>query len=55
MTKYVCKECGSENIQVRLWFNPNTNEAVDWVDDDGSHYCYCEDCNDISEWEMKEP
>lgn len=55
MEKYVCKVCGSENIQIRQWVNPNSNEMFEWVDDENYRECWCEDCNDISEWEMKEP
>lgn len=51
MEKYVCKECGSENIQVKAWIDPRTNEIIDWVDG-GENECWCEDCQEIREYEI---
>ena len=39
---YKCQECGSENIQVKMWVNPNTNEVVD--DECAEELCWCEEC-----------
>ena len=43
MKKYVykCRECGSENIQILAWINPNTDEIID---DNGDSMCWCESC-----------
>lgn len=50
MTKFVCKFCGSENIQIKAWVGANDNEVHEWCEDDK---CWCENCQDISEWEAK--
>ena len=54
MAKYVCKCCGSENIQIRQWTNPNTNEQFEWCEDENYRECWCEVCQDITEWEQVE-
>lgn len=56
MEKYVCKHCGSEHIQIRAWVGANDNQVHEWCEDSAVNYhdCWCEDCNDITEWEMKE-
>ena len=51
MAKYVCSKCGSEHIQVKAWIDPNTNEIIDWVEDEE---CWCEDCQEIRHWEIKD-
>ena len=45
--KCVCKECGSENIQVMVWINPNTEQVEDF--EVGVLYpVYCNDCEEHS-------
>ena len=40
MNKLYCNKCGSSNVQLEAWINPNTNEIIDvslfaqeWCDD----------------------
>lgn len=40
MNKLYCNKCGSSNVQLEAWVNPNTNEIIDtslsaqeWCDD----------------------
>lgn len=40
MSKLYCNKCGSSNVQLEAWINPNTNEIIDtslsgqeWCDD----------------------
>lgn len=39
--KYVCSQCGSVNIQVLDWVDPNTNQYIGGYNDEE---CWCEDC-----------
>lgn len=39
--RYVCAECGSSDIQVKTWVDPNTGEIVD-IDYDNE--CWCDNC-----------
>ena len=54
MTKYVCRCCGSEDIQIRQWINPNTLEPFEWCDDENYQDCWCEDCQKITQWKQIE-
>jgi hypothetical protein len=39
---YSCKECKSEDVEVKAWWNPNTSRYVDMIEyEDG----YCHSCN----------
>ena len=41
MCTLVCSNCGSENVQIRVWYNPNTQEvAYDCNDGDA----WCDNC-----------
>jgi hypothetical protein len=42
---YLCKDCGSENIQIMVWTNPNTDEIIDDVQGIKENV-WCEDCED---------
>ena len=48
--KYVCDACGSDNIQIRTWVNPNDNEVEEFVDDADYYMCFCKNCADLSYW-----
>lgn len=41
--KWVCSECGGDNVQVKAWINPNTDEIIESM---GSEIedTWCEDC-----------
>lgn len=54
MAKYVCKCCGSDDIQIRQWVNPNTLEPFEWCDDENYRDCWCEDCQQITQWKQIE-
>ena len=51
--KVKCKVCGSTQIQVKYWVNPNTFEIIDPCDGEENE-CWCEDCQDITECEWNE-
>ena len=42
MTKTYCKVCGGTNVQIRVWYNPNTREMTGGNPDDET---FCEDCD----------
>lgn len=52
--KYVCKQCGSEDIQVRMWVGANDNKVGDWCNEDFDNECWCNECEDITSYETKE-
>ena len=43
----ICSECGSANIWLKMWFNPNTGESFGW---DESDECYCNNCKKLTTW-----
>lgn len=47
MGKYICKKCGSTDITIRKWVNPNTNYISS---DDIDNECWCDDCEEITEY-----
>lgn len=50
---YICPECGSTNIQQRVWAKPN--KSYFFADlDDASEECWCEDCQEHYELEAVE-
>lgn len=51
MGKYVCSICGSDDIQVKAWADPNENRIFDWADESD---CWCEKCQDHTPYEYKE-
>lgn len=40
---WVCPECGSDNVQAKMWVNVNTNNVCGEAMEDDDEY-YCEDC-----------
>lgn len=38
MNKLYCNKCGSSNVQLEAWVNPNTNEIID-VYSSGQEWC----------------
>ena len=44
----VCKECGSQQLEIQVWVNANTGERISYVyDDNDGHWCdgkWCEEC-----------
>lgn len=43
-TTLVCENCGSSNVQTKMWVDANTNEIKDSVSDGESNDNWCEDC-----------
>lgn len=43
MNKLYCNKCGSSNVQLEAWINPNTNEIID-VYSSGQEWC--DDCEE---------
>jgi len=42
-TRFICKHCGSDNIQIKVWVRPNeNNELVD--DNETGNTGLCDDC-----------
>lgn len=52
-TKYIfrCTECGSTNVQIKCWVNPNTDEIID---DCEEKECWCEKCEAHQRYECIE-
>jgi hypothetical protein len=46
-----CTVCKSENVQIRQWVNPNTNE-VDNSNGLENEDCFCQDCEEHTELEL---
>lgn len=44
-SSFVCSECRGNNVQIRGWIDPNTNEYISDCDDDE---CWCENCDKIT-------
>ena len=51
-TKYVCRECGCEDIEIRAWVKANTDEVIEWVEDDNYGDCWCPNCDDITKYKL---
>lgn len=47
MGKFVCKRCGSDDVEIRVWQNPNTGEFGGDCEDDE---CYCNKCDAFSKF-----
>jgi hypothetical protein len=47
--RWVCSNCGGQNIEIKKWVNPNTNEIGTDCEDE---YGWCEDCQDHHEVEL---
>lgn len=43
--KYTCGNCGGEDIEIKVWWDPNKDIYVEEVDDD---YGYCKFCDDAT-------
>ncbi len=42
MKKYICANCGSDNIEIKCWMNPNT---LEWESDEFTD-CFCFNCDE---------
>ena len=43
MKKYVCAKCGNDDVEVRVWWNPNTEEVGSTCDDNDAWCNFCQD------------
>lgn len=43
LPKYCCSVCGSTNIQLQAWIDPNNNKYIEGTEDD---VCWCENCQE---------
>lgn len=48
---YVCTECGSDNIEVKVWIDPNTDHVVEWCEDE-EDTCWCYECQKIGKYKI---
>lgn len=53
ITRFYCKECGSYDIQVRAWYDPNTDKVGEFCEDTDYDECWCENCMEITTWDTK--
>lgn len=44
--KLVCARCGTEQIEVKAWANPNTETLVNFVEDPSPDETWCPVCED---------
>lgn len=51
MKKFKCLVCGSTNVQIQAWINPNTKEYIESCGDDEG---WREGCNITSVCKMKD-
>ena len=51
---WVCSNCGSTNVQTKMWVNLNTNEPEGEVSDGDSSDNWCEDCEGHHDVETKQ-
>jgi hypothetical protein len=42
-TVFLCSNCGSDNVEMKAWVNPNTDDVGDTVSTEEED-CYCNDC-----------
>jgi len=57
--KQVCSNCGSDQVQMVVWYRPNTKEVVDeYGDPEDEGNCWCDVCEEhyelISEEDFKD-
>ena len=52
-TKYVCGVCGSDNISVQAWVDPNTKAIDDFVGGGLDRECFCNNCDTTTHWELE--
>ena len=51
-TIYTCSNCGGTNVEMKTWYNPNTNEICDPISSDQED-CWCNDCEEHYELDTK--
>jgi hypothetical protein len=53
--RWICCDCGSEDVQVMAWVNPNTGEMFEIISEGASevYYAWCPDCEDEVDFEWK--
>lgn len=52
-TRFVCHECGSENIEIKAWVAPNRNN--EYVEDcEDTPECWCNECHQRVKMDIKD-
>ena len=41
---FLCSNCGSDNVEMKAWVNPNTDDIGDTISSEDED-CYCNDCD----------
>lgn len=49
MNKLVCKKCGGDNIQTKVWVNANTNKYIGEIEGSAADN-WCDDCEEHVEF-----
>lgn len=47
--RYYCKKCGSTNIKVEAWVNPNATNEVE-LSANPDKLCFCKDCGSTTQY-----
>ena len=54
LEEYVCQECGSADVEVAMWVNPNTSQTNDWYGSGSSTETqWCHSCEEHCFVELK--
>lgn len=51
---YKCTQCGGSNVEIKVWFDPNTNKPSEDTDSLDRSDCWCKDCEEHTELEVLE-
>lgn len=49
---YVCSNCGSEDIRLKAWVDPNNDNK--YIDDADDGECWCDNCEEYTDIDTKE-
>lgn len=45
MNKLVCEECGSDEVQQKVWMNPNNSSEYEHIETTDDEDNWCKKCN----------
>lgn len=54
MKKWVCSNCGSDDVEIQAWINANTNEVTSIGVGNDEDDCWCNNCEDHYSLELIE-
>ena len=46
MKKWICSNCGSDDVEIQAWININTNEVTSIGITNDEDDCWCNKCED---------